>query len=389
VGGRGWRIGSIGGVPIRLDSSWIWIALLYTYTRYLDVRGGGAVFGDRAAIALAVFSAAMFFASVLIHELAHAATARALGIEVGGITLVFWGGFTETRAEKRGAGGEFLVSAAGPLSSLALGAVFWLVGVALSGPSPALSQTFHWLGFINALLAALNALPGFPLDGGRAFLAAVWKLTGDRRTATRVAAGVGLAIGIAIAIVSGLLFLRGGPWGPPAIFGFLVAWWMISASRSSERRLAVRDALTGGTARDAMEAAPRTVPADMSLSEALDRFLRGHEGESFPVVDARGRLEGMISFGSARKIGGEDPLRPVRDAMVSLEEIRTVQVADRLDHVIDELGPGGAALVLDDERLVGSVRSRDLEAWLNGQRARTPPAPPPSARVDAPPRPDR
>jgi Zn-dependent protease len=389
VGGRGWRIGSIGGVPIRLDSSWIWIALLYTYTRFLDIRGGGAVFGDRAAIALAVFSAAMFFGSVLIHELAHAATARALGIEVGGITLVFWGGFTETRAEKRGPGGEFLVSAAGPASSLVLGGVFWVIGVALTPSSPALSQTFRWLGVINALLAALNALPGFPLDGGRAFLAAVWKITGDRRTATRVAAGVGLAVGIAIGGLSAFLLLRGGPFAQPAIFGFFIAWWMISAARSSDRRVVVRDALAAGTAGDAMQPSPPPVAADLSLSEALDRFLRGHEEESFPVVDGHGRLAGMISFGSARKVGGDDPLRPVRDAMVSLDEVRTVQVGDRLDHVIDQLGPGGAALVLDGERLVGSRRTRDLESWLNGHRSAAAPPPSPSRPIQAPPRPDR
>jgi len=94
----------------------------------------------------------------------------------------------------------------------------------------------------------------------------------------------------------------------------------------------------------------------------------------------------MISFDSARKVGGDDPLRPVRDAMVSLDEVRTVQVRDRLDHVIDQLGPGGAALVLDGERLVGSLRTRDLESWLNVRRSS---AAPPPGPIQAPPRPDR
>ena len=111
--GRGWKIGSIGGIPIRLDSSWIWIAVLFTYSRYANVRLGPSAPDHGTAIALALLSAALFFGSVLVHELAHAVTARTLGIPVGGITLVFWGGFTETRAEDRGPIGEFLVSAAG------------------------------------------------------------------------------------------------------------------------------------------------------------------------------------------------------------------------------------------------------------------------------------
>jgi Zn-dependent protease len=390
MGGRAWRVGSIGGVPIRLDSSWIWIAVLYTYFRYVQIRGGGAFVGDRAAIVLAVFSAALFFGSVLTHELAHAATARALGIAVGGITLVFWGGFTETRAEKRGPMGEFLVSAAGPMSSLVLGGGFWAIGVATRGSLPGLSETFRWLGFINVLLAALNSLPGFPLDGGRVFLATVWKLTGDRRTATRAAGAVGLATGTTIAVVSALMLLRGGGDLQFAIYGFFIAWWMISSARSSERHLAVRDALAGGTAADAMQPPPRAVGGEASLSDALDGYLRGHEDESFPVVDAQGRLQGVISFESARKIGSDDPLRPVRDAMVPLSEVRTVEAGDRLDHVFDGLGPGGAALVLDGGRLVGAIRSRDLEAWLNAKRggASHPPGMSPAA-AHVPPRPDR
>lgn len=391
MGGRAWRVGSIGGVPIRLDSSWIWIAVLYTYFRYVQIRGGGAFVSDRAAIGLAVFSAGLFFGSVLVHELAHAATARALGIAVGGITLVFWGGFTETRAERRGPRGELLVSAAGPASSLALGGAFWAIGAATQSGLPGLSETFRWLGFINLLLAGLNALPGFPLDGGRVFLAIVWKLTGDRRTATRATGAVGLALGTTIAVVSGLLLIRGGADIQFAIWGFLVAWWMISAARSSERHSAVRDALARGVAADAMQPAPRAIASGASLSDALDGYLRGHEDESFPVVDEEGRLAGVISFASARKLGSEDPLRPVGDAMVGLEEVRTVQAGDRLDHVFDALGPGGAALVLDGRSLVGAIRSRDLEAWLNARRAAGPSAPPSGSQATAhvPPRPDR
>lgn len=380
MGGRGWKIGSIGGIPIRLDSSWIWIAVLFTYSRYVTVRVEATGHDHAWAIALALLSATLFFGSVLVHELAHAVTARLLGIPVGGITLVFWGGFTETRAEDRGPRGEFLVSTAGPASSLALAGVFWLLSEGTAGSDPSINQMFGWLAFINLILAALNSLPGFPLDGGRALLAGVWKLTGDRRKATRAAAAAGLTIGIALAGIAVLLL---GERLDLSIYGFFIAWWMISAARASDRRLLVRESLARGTAADAMRPPPLTVPADLSLSEALDRYLRGHEEESFPVVDDSQGVLGMVSFRSARRIGAEDPLRPVRDGMIPIGEVRTVQAHDPLDVVVDALASGGAALVLEGGRLVGSIGSADLEAWLGGGSASSISASP------APPRPDR
>jgi Zn-dependent protease len=385
MGGRGWRIGSIGGIPIRLDSSWIWIAVLFTYSRYVNVRLDAEARDQGSAIALALLSAALFFGSVLVHELAHAVTARRLGIPVGGITLVFWGGFTETRAEDRGPRGEFLVSAAGPASSLALAGVFWLLSKTPAG-SASITEMFGWLASINLILAALNSLPGYPLDGGRAFQAGVWRVTGDRRKASRAAAAAGLTIGIALAgIAALLLFVGDGDDLPFTVYGFFIAWWMISAARASERRLLVRESLARGTAAEVMRPPPPVVPADLSLSDALDRYLRGHEEESFPVVDESQAVLGMVSFRSARRVGAEDPLRPVRDGMIPIADVRTVQAADSLDVVMDALASGAAALVLEGDRLVGSIGARDLEIWLGAGSAssRSPSA------SSVPPRPDR
>jgi CBS domain-containing protein len=133
-----------------------------------------------------------------------------------------------------------------------------------------------------------------------------------------------------------------------------------------------------------MQPPPPAVPADLSLSEALDRYLRGHEEESFPVVDSSQAVLGMVSLRSARRVGAEDPLRPVRDGMIPIGEVRTVQADDPLDVVVDALASGGAALVLQGDRLVGSIGSRDLETWLGRGSAssRSPTSP-------APPRPDR
>ena len=101
--------------------------------------------------------------------------------------------------------------------------------------------------------------------------------------------------------------------------------------------------------------------ADMTLSASLDEYLRGHEQEEFPVVEGD-RVLGVLTFESAAAVGREDPMRPVRDAMVPLSGVTTVQPDEGLDEVADRLA-GRAALVLDDGRLVGAITPEDLSRW--------------------------
>jgi len=379
----GYKVGSIGGIPIRLDSSWLWLAIIYTYTLYLGISHQGA--SDGEAIALAVLSAALFFGSVLVHELAHAGTARALGIEVSGITLIFWGGFTETGHHRRGPTGDLLVSIAGPLSSLALGGAFWAASVVLQGSTPELASMVGYLGWLNAVLAGLNALPGYPLDGGHVFRAIVWRVTGSRERATRAAATMGIVIGGGL-IGFALLSIAREDVGF-AVWGFLIGAMMISSARGYREGDAVREALAEGTVSDAMRPPPPAVPADLSLSETLDRYLRGHEGESFPVAE-HGRVVGMISFETARRVGSQDPLRPARDGMAPLSEVPVVRPQMTLSDALRALGPGRSGLVVDEnDAPVGSLGPGDVEAWLRARHDGTGGAGKPTG-TESPSRPD-
>jgi Zn-dependent protease len=115
--GTAWRVGRIAGIEVRVDSSWVVIALLITYSMYLRVS---LVYQDTStgeAVALAILSAVLFFGSVLVHELAHALVAQARGIRVQDITLFLFGGATRARVESRGPGDEFVIALVGPLTS--------------------------------------------------------------------------------------------------------------------------------------------------------------------------------------------------------------------------------------------------------------------------------
>jgi Zn-dependent protease/CBS domain-containing protein len=362
--GRSWRIGTIWGIPVNVDSSWIWIAVLVTYSLwarfnvvYGNIRGG-------TALALAVFAAALFFGSVFLHELAHAVAARLHGIKVFGITLVVFGGFTSARSDEKGPGPAFVISAVGPLTSLALGALFWTVSVGTDASGP-LSASFGYVGWVNLLMAGFNFLPGLPLDGGRMLEAAVWRISRNHELGTRIAAWSGMGLG-ALLLAGGLFeaAVRGDLFG--GVWFAIIGMFIFQGARAAEAQIGLRQRLAQATVAEVMEPPPPPIPADLSLSDALDRYLRGHEGEAFPVVDD-GRVIGMLTFGSARDVGVVDPLRPVRDAVIPLSQVLTVDVSEPLEQAVARLGAGRSALVLDDGRLIGAITGSAVARWAAGR----------------------
>jgi Zn-dependent protease/predicted transcriptional regulator len=356
MGGR-WKIAEIRGIPLYVGTSWLLIAGIYVWGQYVGLTEGFARETPGTALMLAVLTGVLFFGSVLLHEAAHAATARALDIPVTGITLVFWGGATETRASARGPLGEFLIAFVGPATTLLMGGVFW---VATLGSHGTIHDIFGYLAELSLYFAALNTLPGFPLDGGRMLLATVWGITHSRRTALRVAGYVGVAVGVALFGVGAWQLLRGNTFF--AIFAGYVGAIMFTTGRGMDQRIALRDQLSKGTAADAMRAPPPSVPADMTLAQTLDHVLRANPSQAFPVVAPDGAVMGTISMNSARRPGARDPMRPARDALIPLNQTPAVEADETLDDALEWLS-GRDGLVLRDGKLVGALGAADVERW--------------------------
>ena len=176
----------------------------------------------------------------------------------------------------------------------------------------ALAHAFRWVGVINVLLAGLNAIPGYPLDGGRVLQAVVWAISRNKTLGTRVAGWAGMAVGVGFAAF-GVSQLSNSTTQFRAIWFFYLAFILISTARGTETRLKLRAELAKGHARDAMRPPPDVVPADMSLADVLRDYLRGREHETFPVVE-NGTVIGTISKDSARRVGARNPMRPAATA---------------------------------------------------------------------------
>jgi Zn-dependent protease len=372
------KVATIRGIPIYLAMSWFYVAVVYGFFIYTGLTNSRWAPTPAGALGLTLLEAALFFGGILLHEAAHAVAARGFGLPVMGVTLVFWGGATETRANARGPLAEFIVSFVGPLTTLVLAGVFAVIGMGLDPGLP--REIVTSLAGLNLLIGGINLLPGYPLDGGRMLEAATWGVTRDRRTATKVTGYAAVVIGVAMIAAAVVSFTNDTGWW--LFFGYL-GIVMISTGRTTPQRLAVRDRLSAGTAADAMRPTTEQIPATISLSDALDGWLRRYPDRIFPVVDA-GRIVGTISMESARKVGSRDPLRPVRDGMMPLSQTPVVAPTDALYDVL-EATASREGLVLDHGVLVGAIGPADVDNWYRSRMNVGSAADP----MAVPPRPDR
>ena len=353
---RRWKIVSVRGIPIFITVPWLFFAALVVWAMYTSL-GSSGVLTNQQALGWSVVNAVLFYGSIVIHELAHALVARAYHLPVHGITLVFWGGYTETHSSERGPLASFLISAAGPFSTLTLAGLFWGAGNAIHGVLGALLRN---LGFLSLLFAGLNALPGFPVDGGRMLLATVWGITRNRFVGLKVAGWGGVVVGGVLGLIAVLrLQAQDGDW----IFFAFVGWMMIGQGLQVSRQAPVLERLSEGRVTEAMREPPRAIPAHATLLHALDTHLRDDRSTEFPIVDANGRVIGSLSFPTAAKIGGRDPTRSVTEAMTPLERVRIVSPDLPLDRALERIGGFGQAFVMDGERLVGRLTTRDVDRW--------------------------
>ncbi|MGB9378650.1 MAG: site-2 protease family protein [Mycobacteriales bacterium] len=288
--GTGLPLGRVLGVPVFVSPSTlilvIFIAL--TYSRPNQASSAGTSTGYAVAVAFAL----LLVASVFLHELGHCVTSQAVGVRVRSITLYMLGGVTTTDTDARDPGRAYLITLAGPLVSLLLAA-----GAAVTAPLfPAgtiareLAVNLTW---VNLIIAIFNMLPGLPLDGGQLVRAGVWRLSGNRPLATKVAGWTGRALAVGLLIVGALMTALGAAGGYVNLFwtALLAAFIWVGATQAM-RSAAMVERLprlhAGRMARPVV-----TVPPDLPLAEALRRLTEQQAG-GIVVVDSDGNPSAVV-----------------------------------------------------------------------------------------------
>lgn len=206
--GEGIALGRIAGIRVVLSYSWFVIAA-FTVFVYGPVLAQDFPRLGMTAYFVALAYALLLLLSVLVHELAHALTAKIYGWTTEKIVLNLWGGHTSFEEFTPTPGRSLIVALAGPAANFVLAAGGWAVISAgsLTGVADILINIFTWANFV---IAIFNILPGLPLDGGRLVESAVWAATGNQAKGTIAAGWSGRIIVVAlIALFVGLPMLRG------------------------------------------------------------------------------------------------------------------------------------------------------------------------------------
>ena len=191
-------IGKLLGIDVRIHFSWIIIFALVAISlanSYLPRTYPGWSLGQYWAVGFV--GSVLLFVCVLIHEFSHSFEAIRRGLKVSRITLFLLGGVSEIEEESRNASEEFWISFVGPATSLLLALFFCLLYYSLRSLNPQISALVQYLGLVNLFIGLFNLVPAFPLDGGRALRALLWRTTGSETRATSIAGRVGLAFGAA------------------------------------------------------------------------------------------------------------------------------------------------------------------------------------------------
>ena len=321
------KLGRIFGVAIGLHYSWIIIALLVT----LSLRSQFAVehpnWAGSTIWTVAIVTGLLFFVSILLHELSHAAVARLRGIPVRAITLFALGGVAQIEKDAADAKSEFWMGIIGPITSFVIGAVClvlaWLTGWNFSTESGSpLMAMFMWLGIINISLAIFNMIPGFPLDGGRVLRAIVWWITGDGNRSTRIASKVGRVVAMAFILLGIWRFFSGAGLG--GLWIAFIGWFLLDAARASGAQVEITERLTGIRVGDVMAQQFATVDANSNLQTFVQEHLLPTGHRCFVVLE-QGRPAGIITPHEVKAIDrARWPYTTVGDVMRSLEGLRTV-----------------------------------------------------------------
>ncbi len=366
---RGWRVGSIRGISIEINSSWIIIFLLV----WGDLADGGlwGVHGSVGQVArwLAAFiTALLFFGSVLLHELSHSFVARWQGLEVSRITLFVFGGVAQMEDEPRNAKQELLISLAGPGMSLLLavvfGALFWLASTL--GQAAVARAVVHRVAIANLILAIFNMAPGFPMDGGRVVRALLWWRWHDLLRATKVASILGQAVGYALAALG--LFLGITTHSiVVAIFNGGMGLLLVAVARAGYRREHVRASLSRIPMGSLIGPVELAFPAGTLLSQAAPYLASRQPLGWVPIME----LDRPLGVLSADAVRGTPvslwPVTAVEQVMSPLSEEMVVRHSTPALDVYERIAEGGlpGVLVLDDwGNLRGVVTSGDLQAAL-------------------------
>lgn len=357
-----YRIGRFLGVNVLITRSWFLLALLIAVVVAPGVEAAEPGLGAWKYVAGLVIAVVYAF-TILVHEAAHAVASRRYGHPVENITLHFLGGHTSIDGGARSPMQEFVMSVVGPLASLGVALVAWLLSRVL--PDGLIGLTIVTLALANLVLGLFNLLPGLPLDGGRVLKALVWGVTRNEVRGTIVAGWAGRLIAV-LTLFLPLLMHRLYDVVPDVssyAFSLVLAVFIWMGATAAMQGARLRSRLPSLVAR---RLARRTlaVPADLPVAEAVRRAQEAQAG-SIVTVDPDGRPVGIVHEAAVQATPEERrPWVPVSAVSRSLVPGMTLPVGIAGEELIRAITflPAAEYLLVDEQgSIYGVLATADVD----------------------------
>ncbi len=357
---RGIPVARFLGPEIRVHPSWMLIAaFLVASVGAVDLPGRHPDWPAGVAWAVAIAVGAGFFASVLLHELAHVAVACRAGAAPQSVTLLRFGGMAPAERGARSAAREAAIAISGPLASLVIGTGALGAAAAIGAPgaygvvAEGLVEALAIVGVLSYFVALVNLAPVVPLDGSRLLRALAWQLTGDEGRGTRAAGIAARLLGIGL-ICAGVVIAVTGDLVGGLLVGVL-GWFVRGSSGVQARREILEDLIADATVGDAMERDLPAVPPQVTL-DTFAPALAGQDSASLVRVMVGDRLVGLVGPRELRRAGRSAWQRTqAAVAMRPADSLPSAAPGDAGRAAAARLQAAGAdgLPVLDDGRLVG------------------------------------
>lgn len=359
----GFRLTRIFGIDVEINISWLLVFALFSFTLardYFPEQMAG--FEPSVYWSMGIVTTLLIFASILLHELGHSLVAIKEGIPIKRITLFIFGGVAQMEKEPHLPGVELKIALAGPATSLVLALLSWFL-FRIIPADLAISHVVFFLARLNLIVALINLIPAFPLDGGRVLRAGLWHFLQNLLKATRIAVLIGsifafLAIGWGF-----LLILNGVFWGLWYIF---LGWLLYQSGQASYTQLVFHQTFKGVPVSKIMSRNVHSVHPDTRLDELVNLFYEYRFG-AFPVVEGE-RILGMVTLNDLREVNQEKwHQTTVEKVMTGSSKLIYVSPHSEAVEVMIKMAYGntGRVLVVENHRLVGIISRTDMMKLIN------------------------
>jgi len=342
----------VSGIPVLADYRWFFVVGLMSAVTAASVN---TLVGNIAgSVVLGLATTIVFFASIFLHEFAHAIAARWEELEVVEIVLHPFGGLTRFAHPPETARAEFRIAIAGPAASFLI--TLFFVGVAAAanaGGLDILATLLFFLALSNFLLAVFNLFPGYPLDGGRVLRAYLWKNGKDLTEATVLTGRCGQIIAVGL-IILGILFVIIYDAFFIGFWAVLVGLFLYDSAKSILRDIESARSIHVG---DVMEL-PINVDPDLNIMEFVDRILPMYGLTVFPVAKDK-QLFGMLILedlkGYERDVWNQTLVRDAMRPVTTEQFVETTATIVEANQLAASNGCGAVGVIDEAGRLVGVI----------------------------------